>query len=123
MPSEFSRRDLQDLIQQYSWNVGQHPLLLEAALAAGLYPNFAFAELNSKLRTMLKKAENSDLQAFKVGCLPQQLSALDARRKRSTMLLQLHPVRTHAWEAAGCLLCTAGSSSGCVELLRTVHHV
>jgi hypothetical protein len=78
MPSEFSRRDLQDLIQQYSWNVGQHPLLLEAALAAGLYPNYAFANLNHKLRGVLQKADKAH-DPVEVGCaITTKLDTLQA---------------------------------------------
>jgi hypothetical protein len=52
LPTELGASDLQRLIQQYSWNVKQHPLLLEAALAAGLYPQYALADLQYKDRDL-----------------------------------------------------------------------
>jgi hypothetical protein len=63
-PSELGASDLQRLIQQYSWNAEKHPLLLEATMAAGLYPNYVFGDLLSagqKLLNGLKeRGENGD---------------------------------------------------------------
>ena len=54
LPATLGAADLQQLIQQYSWNVEKHPLLLEAALSAGLYPNFAFGSLSTRAVKLLE---------------------------------------------------------------------
>lgn len=59
LPSELGSSDLQLLVQQYSWNVDKHPLLLEAVLAAGLYPNYAFGSLRPKVKKQLDSGKQA----------------------------------------------------------------
>jgi len=67
VPSELGSSDLQRLVQQYSWNVDKHPLLLEAVLAAGLYPNYAFGSLRPKAQKQLESGkEPADGQLCKM---------------------------------------------------------
>jgi hypothetical protein len=64
LPAQLGASDLQRLIQQYSWNAEQQPLLLEATLAAGLYPNYAFGKLQPKYEKAvdsLKSAVDAEL--------------------------------------------------------------
>lgn len=55
LPSaDLSAYKLERLIKQYSWNADQ-PELLQAVLAAGLYPNFAYVEAPDRLSAAVKK--------------------------------------------------------------------
>lgn len=70
LPAQLGSSDLQRLIQQYSWNVEQHPLLLEGALAAGLYPNYMFGKINQykeeNLEALARSQDGSDIKNGKV---------------------------------------------------------
>jgi hypothetical protein len=70
LPAQLGSSDLQRLIKQYSSNVEQHPLLLEAALAAGLYPNYVFGKVNQykeeKLEALARSQDGSDIDNGKV---------------------------------------------------------
>lgn len=68
-PARLTSNQLRRLIQQYSSNAPRHPLLLQAALAASLSPNLAFAKLAGRGN---KVAEMVDKQAQAVSQWAQE---------------------------------------------------
>ncbi|WIA34158.1 hypothetical protein OEZ86_012518 [Tetradesmus obliquus] len=76
---ELGARDLRQLIRQYSWNADK-PEMLQAALAAGLYPNIAYVKPSSKQEKAATKAAaasaqgSRDLKASEKALHPRSLS-------------------------------------------------
>lgn len=52
--ADLSRWELEKVIRQYSWNADQ-PEMLQAALAAGLYPHFAFVETPANVEARARR--------------------------------------------------------------------